>query len=481
MPPAVALLFCICFVWFLLKFDQKQRPKVSRALWIPTIWMLISASRPVSRWTASGNGTESVLDQMVLGSLFLAGFVVLVNRKPDWSSVIRNNIWVMLLLGYMLVSITWSEMPGIAFKRWIRELGALLMALLVLTDPEPRQAMQSILRRTVFILIPLSIILVKYFPQYGVDFGRWSGGLMWTGVTMQKNGLGRLCAIAAFFLIWTLIRRRQGRDNPVKKYQTHAELLVLIVTFWLLKGPTIQAYSATALVALSVGISVLAGLYWMKKHRRYSWYNATLVVAVLGIANGIATPIVKGHSSEPVANSEAGTTAALGRDASFTGRTEIWAGLLPDVERNPILGSGFSSFWTKSNVLAHNIGEAHNGYLDLCLELGVVGVALAVMFLLSSCRKAIRVLKSDFDWGCLLICSILMAVFHNTTESSINSFCAPLSALVVFLTVSFPAAVRSRPRFGNSAGAKTRQGSQNHAHSDLGFSSPISQTRYQRL
>jgi hypothetical protein len=101
----------------------------------------------------------------------------------------------------MLSSIFWSDMPFISFKRWVKELVAVVMTFFVLSESDPRKALQSIFRRTIYILIPFSYILINYFPEYGREYGRWSGGQMWIGVALQKNGLGRLCVFSAFFSV----------------------------------------------------------------------------------------------------------------------------------------------------------------------------------------------------------------------------------------------------------------------------------------
>jgi O-antigen ligase len=317
----------------------------------------------------------------------------------------------------------------------VRELTAVIMALVVLTDPVPGAAMQSILRRSIYVMIPFSMLLIKYYPAFGAQYGRWSGQLMWIGVTMQKNGLGRLCLVSAFFIIWTLIRRRQGRDIPSGKYQTVMEVVLLAVTLWLLKGPGVQAYSATGVVALCSGIVTFLGLMWS---RRFGINPKRIIqpAAAVLIIYGAATPMIYGGFLA------GGVTSALGRDASFTGRTEIWAGLLPIVESHPILGAGFGGFWTRDNIRAHEITEAHNGYLDIMLDLGVMGLILISIFYLHICRQALSGLEIDFDWAALTICMVIMTIIHNFTESSINTLTSQLSALVMFLAVSFPAALK---------------------------------------
>ena len=120
----------------------------------------------------------------------------------------------------------------------------------------------------------------------------------------------------------------------------------------------------------------------------------------------------------------------------MTGRTEIWADLLPVAMRQPITGYGFGGFWTAATRAAHDINEAHSGYLGLLLELGFIGLFLVAMFLLSCSRKAQRTLAHDYDWGSLWMGFLLMALIHNVTETSITSFTSYPSAVLLFLAFS---------------------------------------------
>ena len=439
MPPQLALLICIIFVLFLLRLERKQAPDISRVLWIPTIWMLSIATKPVGIWLGVMADAEgSPADRVFYSGFLCLGLFVLAWRKGAWSSAIKENPWLMLLIGYMFVSITWSDIPYISFKRWVRELVAVVMAFLVLTERDPRQAVQSIFRRTIYILIPFSLVLIKYFPAYGIQFGRWSGELEWIGVTTQKNGLGRLCLISAFFFVWTLFRRWQGRDVPVRKHHTYADMLILVLTVWLLIGGNGESpYSATAVASLVAGLAMFFCLRWMKKHRIYPGATTLIVVMAVVITFGIATLMTGGSTVGSY-------TSTLGRNETMTGRTDVWKELLPIAMRQPILGHGFGAFWTPATRDAHNITEAHNGYLEIIMELGFVGILFFSMFLLSSCRKAQKELGYDFDWACLWICFLLMAALHNIAESSLNSLTSHLTAVLLFLAVNYKTPTRNK-------------------------------------
>ena len=275
------------------------------------------------------------------------------------------------------------------------------------------------------ILVPFSILLIKYYPNLGVIYSRWTGEIQWVGVTLQKNALGGLCVISTFFLVWTLVRRWKKKDVAVGKHQTHAEILLLLMTFWLFKGPSTYAASATAIYSLSVGLITFFGIRWMRRHRIPVAIVPWTVIMACIIGLGIITPFVGGSTV-------IGFTSAVGRDSTLTGRTEIWAGLLPDVMRAPFVGYGFSGFWDPERIWHHQIGQAHNGYLEVCLGLGFFGLVFLAMFLLSSTRKATTLLAHDSDWGSFYLCVLLMVAVHNITESSFDSFTTQLMATVLF-------------------------------------------------
>jgi exopolysaccharide production protein ExoQ len=404
---------------------------VTTALWIPTIWMLFIASKPLSEWFQSSGGdpdSGSPLDRAFLIVLMCLALWILARRKYDWRTSMKENVWLVILIIFMLVSILWSNIPYISFKRWTREFQAVLMAFVVHSEPSPRQAMESILRRTTYVLIPFSLLLIKYFPVYGRMYGRWSGKEEWIGVALQKNGLGRLCLITIFFLIWSLIRRRQGNNPSIWKYQTYLEIFVLLISFYLLRGPG-GAYSATSVTALGIGLLVYLGFYLMKKFGTTLNAGPLMIIVAIIIIYGIVTLYAGGSSLRFYVSS-------VGRDATLTGRTDIWARLLPIAMQRPIIGGAFGSFWTSKTRETIGVTEAHNGYLDVLLSLGFVGILLVSMFLLSSCWKAHQKLLHDFDWGVLWICFLIMTVAHNITESSISSFTSHLPAVILFLTIS---------------------------------------------
>lgn len=434
MPPILALILCIIFVLWLLTLDHKSAPNNSIALWLPVLWTLLIASRPLAAWfpsPISEGEMGSPLDRNFIISLIIASLFVLFKRRFAFLKVINQNIWLMILAFYMLVSSLWADIFFTSFVRWAREImAAVIMSFVILSENNAREAMQSVLRKTSYILIPFSLLLIKYYPLYGVQYARWSGELMWTGVTMHKTSFGRLCLIVIFFLTWSLIKRWKEHSIPVVKYQTAAEIFLLILSFYLLIGPSAHAMSATAIISLAVGLTAFIVFLWLNKLNIYPSSNAISAIMLTIIIYGTFTVFTSGTFIEPL------TAATFGRDATLTGRTEIWQQYLPMAMEHPFLGHGFGGFWTTEAIKIQKVTEVHNGYLEVILHLGFIGLIFVALFLLSSCRRAQRMMKDDLFWAILWICFLFITIIHNISESSIDSFSKNLTAILVFMAVS---------------------------------------------
>ncbi|MFO1313548.1 MAG: O-antigen ligase family protein [Burkholderiales bacterium] len=424
MPPSLALAICAIFVIGLLLIERRDPYTLSGAVWIPTLWMLWISSKPIATWFGVGDEEASTPDQIFGLCLLVAGMAsILKSRSVSIATMLRSSVWLCLFLTYSLVSVFWADDSFVALKRWGREVLAVVMALVICNQQNPFQAMRRLLRRAVFVLIPVSLLLIKYYPTMGVQY-RKLGGQMWIGAAMQKNSLGRLCAVALLFGFWSLYQGHRDHLASRGMAQVAADIVVLVLAAFLLAGPGDDQYSATALVSLATGILTIMGLEAMRRWRMRVPASMLMFVTAVIIAVGTIEPFLGGSTVATVSED-------LGRNTTLTGRTEIWEGLIPDVMRQPFLGSGFASFWTPKTRDEHEIGEAHNGYLEVLLDRGSIGILLLAFTLIGFARKSYRALASDFAWGTLSFSLLVLTLVHNYTESSINSFASTLPAILL--------------------------------------------------
>jgi exopolysaccharide production protein ExoQ len=429
MPNYLILVLCTAFVFFLLRLERKESEDVSAAVWIPTIWILAISSKPMVVWfgAVGSNETGSPLDRILLTSLIVAGIVIITHRQLDWVDVLRQQGWLLALILYMLVSTLWSDITLISIRRWIREVLVLIMTLVIMSEANPHQAFKSLLRRSAFVLIPFSILLIKYYPALGVEYAKWSGDMMWTGVTLHKNSLGRLCVISAFSMLWTLHRRWRDKPRNSGYYQNLADISVLFVAVYLLKGAE-NSYSATSIGCFAIGIAVFLGLLWCRKLRIAVPQSVLLALVVLFIGFGASAPFMGGSNVAKFSSS-------LGRDETLTGRTEVWSDLVKAFNHQPLLGVGFGSFWTDARRRFYLVPHAHNGYLDILLELGLMGFVLTIVWLLSCARKLQNALMQNYEWASMAISLLAIMIIGNTTESSLNDLSEPMTSVLILASI----------------------------------------------
>ena len=446
MPPGAVLFLCAIVVAVLIRLERTHNPSASGALWIPTCWMLIAGSRAVGRWLGGAQDTSaidgSLADRLVLTTLlFLALAVILARPKIAWSRILKDNVWVIALFLYMGLSIFWAEYPYVSLKRWTKSAGAVVMALMIMSEARPLEALGSVLRRCAYILIPVSLVLIKYFPQFGRVYGRWDGLEMWTGVTTHKNSLGQLCAVSVFFLIWSLLRKSESQ-NPVRsRIHIFADIFVLGLGLFLLIGPG-GTYSATSVLISVVGVATMLLLKSWKGLARLIAQNMRVTVVTLALMYLLLADAMMST-----------VTSILGRAEDLTGRaTGIWPVVLAAAARHPFLGAGYGGVWGLGGEVSSIAGveQAHNGYLDVYLELGFVGVVLLVGFFLNFSSQIRKQFNNDVSWGVFGVCFVLMTLLYNLSETAF--FDVYLGAAMVLV----PVALSARLGDASEQASKTR-------------------------
>jgi len=365
----------------------------------------------------------SILDRYFLLILVIFAIAILRKRNFDWSYALKKNYFVVLIIGYMLLSITWSTFPAISFRRWGKEAITLIIAFLLITEQNPYKAFHSSFKKAIYIALPFSLVLVKYFPQYGRAYHIHTGELMWVGIASQKNGLGLICSFSAIFLIWSLWQFLPEKNISSKKLQILIDSAMLMLSIYLLLGPRrTLTYSSTSFFALLIGlVTIILLKIGIKKGIRVE--NKIIIIVLIIIFTGTFMPF---SGKIPIKE----LPKMLGRDATLTGRTQIWNALVPYASKKILFGYGFGGFWTTS--LREQISvSAHSGYLDTILNVGIIGLLIFAAFLISSAKIIAKTIKDNWQEAVLLLSIIFMYLVHNITESSLGHLGSFPSSLIV--------------------------------------------------
>src|SRR5271157_2644924 len=221
MPPIVATIVFAIGIFGLLYLDRDRNYRPSKALWIPAAWLFLLSSRPVSAWlgmTPAMDRAEayiegSPIDRAVFMALLVAGLGVLVGRAERVGPLLRRNAPIVLFFFYCAVSVAWSDFPFVAFKRWTKALGDVAMILVILTDPKPMRALRWLITRLGYLLFPLSVLFIRYYPNLGRRMtNSWT--LEPVGIGTQKNGLGMICLVYGLGLLSYLLATHRDRQDP---------------------------------------------------------------------------------------------------------------------------------------------------------------------------------------------------------------------------------------------------------------------------
>jgi exopolysaccharide production protein ExoQ len=417
MPPSLALLIWLFLLLGLLYFDPSKERGNSLALWVPVIWLFFVGSRLPSQWLGGQVGTlaqayeeSNPLNGSVFLGLILVATAILISRSFRWGAFFTRNLFLMAYVMFALMSMFWSDSPVVTFKRWFRDLGGCLVMLVVLSDPHPLEGVRTVLRRFCYLVIPLSILLAKYFPEMGRQYDAWTGAIMFTGAMGDKNSLGAACLVSGIFFIWDTVMRRPDRTERRTRRILLVNLAFMWMTIWLLYN----AKSATSQVCLIIGAVVIVAAASKAFERHPAFFKALIPTC-------FCSYVILAYWF----NANAYLVGAVGRNPTLTDRTFIWETLL-SMKTNPAIGTGYRSFFLGTRLqqfwLTHpGINEAHNGYLDIYLTLGLIGLILLLGFLITSYQTIWGRFRSCRPLASLGLAIWTIILFYNITEAAFDN------------------------------------------------------------
>ncbi len=416
MNPTLATVVYVLGILGMFYLNRDKSVQTSRTLWIPVIWFWILGSRAVSIWlgiTAANPNADQLLegsptDAVVFGILLVSGLAVLVCRGRRSVLVMKRNWPIVLYFAYCLISVVWSDFPHVSLKRWVKSTGDVVMALVVLTDAQPLAAVRRLLSRVGLVLLPISVLLIKYYPDVGRSYEAWTGLASNIGVTTNKNVLGVTTYILALGAFWQVLRLRKQGPVQNRVRQLLAQCILLGFSMWLLAVTN----SATSTACFTLG-SIVMLVTALPQFRRRP-----------GAVHALVTTIVLLGALMRITGGDTAVVHALGRKADLTGRaSDIWPLLIP-MTPDPVVGAGFESFWLGPrlqkvwNALPNlYVNEAHNGYIELYLNLGGLGVSLGIVTLIHGYRCSVAGFRSDPHSASLMLSYVLTAAIYSYTEA----------------------------------------------------------------
>jgi exopolysaccharide production protein ExoQ len=319
------------------------------------------------------------------------------------------------------VSISWSPDPIDALRRSVLFGLTLLFSVYLAEYYDPQEQMLLILF-TGAIAVIASYLVVLLLPGFGYGYeGEWKG------IFGHKNDLGMYVIFLvspAFFL-----RLKQSLVGVAT-----AGLVGLAAVL------VLMSQSRTAWLLAFVFACYVCAYKLIARFRRRD--AVLLSVTVMSIAGLMISLAVTQFDS---------LMQLLGKTADLSGRLQIWKAVAFAISKHPVLGYGYGGFWEQSQGESMNVmlavgfplGHAHNGYLNLWLQLGLVGLLLFIWSLVAATRNGVKSLwLGDQNYVAWCLGIILLVVVGNIDESFVMKYNSLAAMLYVMVCVGLSKSAR---------------------------------------
>lgn len=308
-----------------------------------------------------------------VGRIYLIGFAIatalLYPRRRQLLTVMRRDpvLWLIPLLA--LASTVWSTEPTQTLRAAVALFGAMFFGawLALRFDASEQLAMLGMM---LGVTIVLSIALILADPSLGREANIHEQA--WRGIYSHKNLFGRMMVLA--YVVFLL----QAIHRPGTRAITILFTALAVASLWM-------SGSRTALiVAAALTLLLVLRPVW-RRVRVPGWLVGAAFLAVLGTLAAMAW--------SQRANLVGGDPGA----DTMTGRTAIWVASAVKVAQRPWLGYGFSAFWSGSaenyidvwHMVNWSAPNAHDAYVDIALDLGLVGMVLLVWVCIRSATRSL--------------------------------------------------------------------------------------------
>lgn len=312
------------------------------------------------------------------GLVFLAaGMLVLVIDYGQSLAFCRKH-WIILLIPMLaILSFLWSDQPGKSLRSGLQLFLTSIIAI-VLAETTREDIFLSAAACAMLIAMLISLL----FGSTAIN--GLTQEVVLTGIYQSKNFLSVHSALSFFTGLTLMFNRHHGWI-----FRGLGALLTLISFIVLLNAKSLAGLVAV-IVSAFAGLLVIFYLKWEMTGFSRRAINFFLILTGVCLGLAIVLFVSQGYFDELM--------YSLDKDPTLTGRTYIWQRGLEFFWSNPVLGTGFQAVFYQGNAVAEDIWEAlnftsgakfnfHNMFVDILIELGVVGLTVFLAVIFIQCRR----------------------------------------------------------------------------------------------
>jgi len=325
--------------------------------------------------------------KVILGITFLVLFLKEFPKIFD----INHNIWLFSFIILLLISSFWSISFKQTFEKSIWLIISTSFSYYLFLRFGFTKFLQIIFISLLFILAA-SLILIAIFPEKGIHLNELHYGA-WRGIYFHKSGLGREMVLAGLIGLY-IIR---------KPYNLIFFLICSIIVY--MTQSIISVFCMTLIITYYFGSIYIKKI---KESRRY-YFEVIIIILLLLLSVVVINYVV-------VLN-------LVNKDITFSGRVPIWLYAIYNIKLQPLLGYGYGVFWEYDIFELYStwdIPHAHNHFLDVLLDVGIIGLVVFFIVLLSFFIKSYKVKSINPDLFDVIFLSVVALLLISSSENSIH-------------------------------------------------------------
>lgn len=354
--------------------------------------------------------TSNIVNQILSSATFLVSVYCLLFRWKSFLRLIRKEKFLFLFFLWVLLSITWSDYSLSSFKRAFQIFTSFLICAAMLVYVKTPDDMLKYFKWLLSLMIICSLISVLFIPG-AID----ARNNAWLGLAEGKNNFGQL-GLASSILWFNAL----STTAPFGIRVWNVTMLMLSLV------ALIGSQSMTAMVTTLTMLFIAIVFFVNKRLKAVGVGNFFILLSTatfLGIGLSIFFLAPNLFESLP---------QVVGKDSTFTGRTDLWLYMLGEIGKHPLAGCGYGGFWVIESpdlmALYQQFvwlpNQAHNGYIDILNETGIIGLSLFLLSVYAYFMTLMRH-KSRSVWKWFVF-SVLLINLQEATLFRMNSFSGTL-------------------------------------------------------